>query len=282
MVIGIVTDNKDPENAGRVKVMYPWLTEGHTSYWARTCSQMAGKGRGFYNLPEIGDEVMVAFEHGEISRPIVMGMLWNGKDGIPDAKSSSNNKPVLGGGSEVNRRSYMTRIGHLLDFDDTDGKGKIMMKSANGHVFNIDDADEKCDFTTKNGHKLFLDDKNKKCELMTTNGHQVLMDDSGSKIVIKTKAGHTVTLDQSGGKIKVNNPGGDKIEMEDGGTISIQAIQSLSLKAPNITIAADAMLEMSGATTSLTAKSQNKVEGAQVSVQGSAMVSVQGALVKIN
>jgi len=83
ILVGVVTDNNDPDKMGRVKVKYPTLTEDHTSFWARLASPMAGKQRGLYILPEIDDEVLVAFEHGDIHRPYVIGMLWNGKDALP-------------------------------------------------------------------------------------------------------------------------------------------------------------------------------------------------------
>src|SRR5579862_763281 len=69
IVVAVVTDNLDPDNQGRVKVMYPWLDENDSSYWARQAAPMAGGGRGFYFLPEIGDEVLVAWEHGRKKKP---------------------------------------------------------------------------------------------------------------------------------------------------------------------------------------------------------------------
>ena len=72
-LVGIVTDNEDPEGWGRVKVKFPTLTEEHASNWARVVALGAGPNRGIYWLPEINDEVLVAFEHGDIHRPYVIG-----------------------------------------------------------------------------------------------------------------------------------------------------------------------------------------------------------------
>jgi uncharacterized protein involved in type VI secretion and phage assembly len=80
VVVGIVTNNQDPEKLGRIKVRFPWLSDVNESAWARLSTPLAGKGRGFYYLPEIEDEVLVAFEFGDINRPIIIGSLWNGEN----------------------------------------------------------------------------------------------------------------------------------------------------------------------------------------------------------
>ncbi|MEJ2366105.1 MAG: phage baseplate assembly protein V, partial [Deltaproteobacteria bacterium] len=89
VVVGIVRDIKDPENLGRVKVDFPWLGEAAEavsiksdddrahSFWARIAVLMAGKERGTYFIPEVDDEVLVAFEHGDMDRPFIVGGLWN-------------------------------------------------------------------------------------------------------------------------------------------------------------------------------------------------------------
>src|SRR5687768_7153196 len=80
VVIGIITNNKDPDKLGRVKVKFPWLSDTDESFWARTATPMAGNQRGMYFLPEVDDEVLVAFEHGDLRFPYIIGALWNGKD----------------------------------------------------------------------------------------------------------------------------------------------------------------------------------------------------------
>jgi len=80
VAIALVTNNKDPDGLGRVKVRLPWLSDQAESDWARVATPMAGPSRGLYFLPEVGDEVLVAFEHGDVRRPYVLGALWNGSD----------------------------------------------------------------------------------------------------------------------------------------------------------------------------------------------------------
>ena len=83
VVIGLVTNNQDPDGQGRVKVKFPWLSDDQESNWARLAMPMAGKNRGLFLLPEVGDEVLVMFEQGDVNHPYVIGAVWNGADTPP-------------------------------------------------------------------------------------------------------------------------------------------------------------------------------------------------------
>ncbi|MCP4119849.1 MAG: phage tail protein [Desulfobacteraceae bacterium] len=122
VVIGVVTNNKDPENMHRVKVKFPWLSDDVESNWARVAAAMAGGGRGAYFLPEVDDEVLVAFEHGRVDFPFVIGALWNGKDGTPESNSDGEN----------NHRTIKSRSGHVLRFNDTSGNETIEIIDKSG------------------------------------------------------------------------------------------------------------------------------------------------------
>jgi uncharacterized protein involved in type VI secretion and phage assembly len=80
VVVGIVTQNSDPDNMGRVRVRYPALGDDIEGWWARIAAPAAGNERGLLMMPVAGDEVLVAFEHGDVRRPYVLGALWNGTD----------------------------------------------------------------------------------------------------------------------------------------------------------------------------------------------------------
>ncbi|MGV9712396.1 VgrG-related protein [Gordonia sp. NPDC003424] len=118
VVLGQVTDVHDPENQGRVKLSFPQLSADYVSGWARTVHPGAGKDRGALILPEVGDEVLVAFEQGDGDHPYVLGGLFNGVD-TPDAKGL---EIVDGGSGAINRRSIVSRRGHRLDLNDQDGR----------------------------------------------------------------------------------------------------------------------------------------------------------------
>jgi uncharacterized protein involved in type VI secretion and phage assembly len=111
-VIGLVTNNNDPDGLSRVKVKFPWLSASDESYWARVAAPMAGNDRGIYFLPEVDDEVLVMFEHGDVRFPFVIGSLWNGQD-----KSPANNAD---GKNAV--RVIKSRSGHVIKLNDEDGK----------------------------------------------------------------------------------------------------------------------------------------------------------------
>lgn len=131
VVIGQVSDNNDPEKLGRVKVTLPWLSDDYVSAWARTVHAGAGKDRGTLIIPEVGDEVLVVFEQGDLRRPYVLGGLYNGVD-TPDA---SGIDPIDSGSGAVNRRSIVSRKGHRIDLLDQDGqKEGITLATGDGKL----------------------------------------------------------------------------------------------------------------------------------------------------
>lgn len=127
LAIGIVTDNQDPLGQGRVKVMFPWLSNEHNSNWARLVAPGAGKERGIEFLPEVNDEVLVGFELGDIHHPFVLGGLWNGQDPPP----LPSNQIITGG--EVQKRVIRSRTGHMITLDDTSGSGGITIEDSAGN-----------------------------------------------------------------------------------------------------------------------------------------------------
>ena len=153
VVVGIVTNNQDPENMHRVKVRFPWLSNDVESNWARVAAPMSGKDRGAYFLPEVDDEVLVAFEHGLVDHPFVVGSLWNGKDGAPESNADGEN----------NHRTIKSRSGHVLRFNDKSGSetieiidktgsNKIVIDSANNSIT----IEAKSDITIKSAKHSFF------------------------------------------------------------------------------------------------------------------------------
>lgn len=128
----LVTDNQDPSGMGRVKVQIPWLGDQVESTWARLAVPMAGSERGLFFLPEVGDEVLVAFEHGDVNHPYVLGALWNGREGPPNASSAVNSA------GQVVQRVIRTRAGHTILLDDTDGGGGITIEDRAGNKVHLD------------------------------------------------------------------------------------------------------------------------------------------------
>jgi uncharacterized protein involved in type VI secretion and phage assembly len=140
LVIGIVTDNQDPEGYGRVKVKYPWLSSEHASDWARVIAPGGGAQRGIEFLPEVNDEVLVGFEMGDIHYPYVLGGLWNGEDALP--------KQVTSGG-KVQQRIIRSRSGHMITLDDSDEGGGITIEDKNGNTVMLDSGSNKLTITVQ-------------------------------------------------------------------------------------------------------------------------------------
>lgn len=136
VAIAQVSDARDPQHQGRVKLTFPWLSDDYVSDWARTVHTGAGKDRGFYVLPEVGDEVLVAFEQGDIRRPYVVGGLFNGVD----TPKTGPIDDVDGGSGAINRRSLVSRRGHRIDLLDQDGRKEgIALATGDGkHTFTLD------------------------------------------------------------------------------------------------------------------------------------------------
>ena len=122
LVVGVVTNNQDPDGMGRVKVKFPWLSDADESFWARIAVLMAGGGRGTWFLPEVDDEVLVGFEHGDVRFPYVVGALWNGQDAPPADNADGKN----------NLRVIKSRSGHVIKLNDEDGKETVEVVDKTG------------------------------------------------------------------------------------------------------------------------------------------------------
>lgn len=122
IVVGIVCDLEDPESLGRVRVTYPHLADARSD-WMRTVNAMAGGGRGTFFRPEVGDEVLVGWEHNDSRRPYLLGAVWSKKDKPPadDGDAKHNNW-----------RFITSRSGHVLKLDDTDGAERIEVYDSSG------------------------------------------------------------------------------------------------------------------------------------------------------
>jgi phage protein D/phage baseplate assembly protein gpV len=127
VVTGLVTNLSDPDNLGRVKVKYGWLGKSPDgaeieSDWMRIAAPMGGAERGFFYLPEVNDEVLIAFEHGDVHHPYIVGVLWSSTDKPP----LPNNQATKDG--KVNQRIIKSRSGHVIILDDTDGQEQIVIR----------------------------------------------------------------------------------------------------------------------------------------------------------
>ena len=174
----LVTSLNDPDGQGRVKVTLPWSPDtgsGRYEAWARVATLMAGKNRGSWFIPDVNDEVLVAFEGGDARRPYVLGGLWNGKDTPPQGMDGNNSHKVL-----------RSRNGVKITLDDTDGRETLTLE-------------------TPAGQKVTLKDGPGSVEVADSNGNSVKLDTSG--ITVNASAKVTInasTADLSAGMVNVN------------------------------------------------------------------------------
>jgi uncharacterized protein involved in type VI secretion and phage assembly len=171
IVVGMVTDNADPEKLGRVKVKFPWLADDAESWWARVAvigagMRSGGNGHGVVWIPEVDEEVIVAFEHGDVSHPIVIGSVWNGKAKPPMVGSLFDD-------GKVKKVGIISRDGHGIIFhDNADSPGMII--------------------GTEGGATIALDDKGKTISISFDGGKEISIESSGD---LKLKAAKSVTIE---------------------------------------------------------------------------------------
>lgn len=145
VVTGLVTDVNDPDDMGRVKVKFPWLSGSYNSDWARTVQVGAGDKRGAVMLPEVDDEVLVAFDRGDADHPIVVGSLYNGVD-LPELGDGL----IDGATGAVKRRGFVSKDGHKLVFlDDASKSGVLLATAKNALRISLNDTKSSIRITSK-------------------------------------------------------------------------------------------------------------------------------------
>lgn len=192
VVEALVVDNLDEGGEGRVKVQFPWFDEKTTTTWCRVCQFYAGPNQnGAFFVPEIDSEVLVAFVHGDMRQPIIVGSLYNGID-----------KPATVREKDRDEKQLQTRSGHRITFVDTQDDEKIIVVDKSGkHSIQISTVDNSIQITSSEG-KLTL-----------------------SANEIEIKANKTLNIDspeitENASKSITTNAG--KVQMEASGTMDLK------------------------------------------------------------
>lgn len=147
----LVTDIKDPDGQGRVKVKLPWSPDsngGGYEVWARHAVQMGGKNRGTWFVPDPNDEVLVMFEGGDPRHPYVVGALWNGQDTPPESMDGAGNNY---------KKSIRSRNGVKITLDDTDGQETLTLETPAGQKVTLQDGPGSIQLQDSNGNSVKLE-----------------------------------------------------------------------------------------------------------------------------
>jgi len=265
-----------------------------------------------HHFPNHADtEMLVAFENGDIDRPVALGTTPN----------PSNASPVV---SENKMENIVrTKAENQLIMDDTKDETKVRLESADKHKLVLDDKKDRIRLTSTDKHTATLDDKNKNIKVQTKDGHLVIMDDENKKITVQSKKGHFVTIhddeevitiaDESEDNMFSIDIGNDKLTIKTKkgdidmhapkGTIDIQAKElntetkgdttmkaanitaeadsDFDLEATNITAAADMDYEQTGMNVTSEASMKHEIKGTEVSSEGQAKNDLKGAMVSV-
>ena len=222
VTIGIVTNNYDQKRPGQVKVKYPALSDDVESGWARLASVGAGSGRGMMFMPEVNDEVLVAFEQGDVRRPYVLGGVWDQQQPLPVDAYVEGNKVITG--------VIKTRRGHVLAFKDGE-------TPADRH-FSVLLAD--------GSTKLFVGEE--KVELWATDGKPLQLKSGQATVTLKNQGdiemkGINITIDAQQA-LKLS---GTNVEIKANAALTAEATGQLQLKGTGPSkLESAAILEIKG------------------------------------
>lgn len=278
VVPAVVTQIHDPDQQrhrmGMVRVYFPWLqSQGDPNLinpWARVLSSAAGGGAGFYAFPKLGDEVLVAFEHGDMANPYVLGALWNGLHHIPEPTTPNDKvemkghhggptlstpdlKPLsLSGDEKKNQVEYWrSRTGHLIALDDEQGTVRICDRTGTSVIQLEQDClkilKRKGDIRIFAGKLVRVD-----CEKFEVHASDTIKIQAGNDFTVH--AGKNVTM-EAGGSI------GATAQASTGKGIVVTSQKAIVVNAgTNATITANLGLTAASATQNVTVQAGGKLD----------------------
>ncbi|MEU1302525.1 VgrG-related protein [Streptomyces shenzhenensis] len=249
---GTVTDTKDPEGLGRVKVRLPWLSDEYASDWART-AQASGTGGGEAFIPEVGDEVLVGFEQGHLDRPYVLAGLYNGQD----KPGGGGGGPGQGAGPQaeedaaavdptsgaVTKRAFGSRSGDRLELlDAANGPQGVRLSTGDGKLrISLDRRG-----TTVVVHSDGTVEIEAKEQVSISAGNGVALDAGGGTLEltgdsVKLTARTGVQVDGGNGQVKLSTGGavevrGNQVAVGSTTRTELRGGSTLSVNAPLVRI----------------------------------------------
>jgi uncharacterized protein involved in type VI secretion and phage assembly len=205
-VRAVVTNINDPDKLGRVKVKYPWMAENIESDWARVAW-----GGGLSLIPEVNDEVLVVFEHGDVHQPYVIAALWH-------KNTPPFHKDQLVKSGKVQQRVFHSRLGHEIVLDDSDDKPSILIvdKTKKNQIF-IDSA--KNEMSIKVGGNLTIEAEG---NITIKSKGNTAIESQGN---LNTKSSGNTAIEATGtGKLK-----GNSLDLDGGPTVNVKGSTGINL-----------------------------------------------------
>jgi type VI secretion system secreted protein VgrG len=233
----IVKDRQDPENLGRVKVNFFWQDSQQLSPWLRLASLNAGKSRGFFSVPEVGEEVLIGFEGGDAERPYIIGSLYN-KDSTPHSD-----------GKDIKDLKYIrTQNGSTLVFDQRDGIDRIVLQNG--------EKDQ--------GNRIELNFKDKKLSIISTDdlilAAKNIHINAKEQIFMNAEQKMTISTDKDNLTIK----SGKAVEINGTGGVNVNG--DTKIQGGNVTIKGDAKVSAEGAQVSINGSGITEIKGGMVKI----------------
>jgi uncharacterized protein involved in type VI secretion and phage assembly len=201
---GFVSDNSDPDQVGRLKVTVPSVLGDTVTGWALPCLPFGGLAdQGLFTIPEVGAQVWVEFEEGELSHPIWVGTFWQ----------NSGDAPTEGAVTPPTTRVLKTPSGHVLQFDDASGSEQFRLHHPAGSEMTIDPQ----------GSIAVTD----------ANGATVTLDVAGNQVIVQDANGNSLTMTTTGTTVQDSN--GNTIEMGPGG-VKVKASATVTVEGALVTL----------------------------------------------
>lgn len=234
---GYVKENYNDKFQGRVKVEFFLAEEGKAvSEWIRVMTPYGGNGFGNFFLPEVGSEVVIGFHMGNIDKAIVLGCLWNEVDKIPESFVNKENAI----------KSILSKNGHKITLDETEGEEKIEVQ-------------------TKGNISILMDDKEKQIKIQDDSSENaILIDGKNGEIIIKAK--QKITFSSNENQMILLDGTSKKVEIS-AASVEANGNQTLTLKGQSTSIEGNMM--------DITSKGNLKVESTGI-------FQAKGSMVQIN
>lgn len=227
---GVVIENWSEENKGMVLVEMSIGEEGRTNTeWIPVMQPYCGNGFGQYFLPEVGTQVVLGFQEGDVNSPIVMGCLWNEVDVLPEETAREDNS----------LKKIQTKGGNRIEIDESEGKEKIGIYTSGGISLQLQDEDQTISLRDSDGSTMIqVDIRNG--ELRLTADKKLILSVGGEDALVIDGTARRLTL--STGKLEAEGKqmiqlksqntkiAGNQTEVSGQGSLKVKSSGILELK----------------------------------------------------